>query len=350
MSATILVIEDNFDVRDNLVELLCLDGYKVLEAENGKEGVKMALENIPDLILCDVMMPVMDGYGVLKILSRNNQLMHIPFMFLTAKADKSDIRKGMGLGADDYFTKPFNEAELLEAIEIRIRKGALLKEKLNAKDKVDSLFINKKKAEEDFQEFVKSKPLHQHLKKEEIFRLGQFARYVYIVEEGILKKSQFSEFGKELITEFYVKGDMFGFSDYTLGRKITSSVSVIKEARLRHIPIEEFNNFLFKNKDFLVLYTKDELARKLKAQDKLVDFAYSSLREKVAKSLFSLSKYVYKDEAFIDLSRGDLAAYAGLAKETVIRTVSELKNDGIIAVQGQKIEILDLLKLEAIFK
>jgi DNA-binding response OmpR family regulator len=350
MAGTILVIEDNFDVRDNLVELLTLDGYNVIEAENGRVGVKQALELQPDLILCDVMMPIMDGYGVLKIVSRNEKLMHIPFMFLTAKADKSDIRKGMGLGADDYITKPFNETELLEAIEIRMKKGEMLKEKLSAKNKVDTLFVNKKKAEADFQEFVSKAPIRQFLKKEEVFRLGQFARNVYIVEEGILKNSQYSEFGKELISDFYIKGDIFGFTDYTLGRKITSSVSVIKEAKLRLIPIEDFNSYLFKNKDFLVLYTKNELIRKLKAQDKLVDFAYASLREKVAKSLFNLYEFVFKDQEVIDISRADLAAHAGLAKETVIRTVSELKKDGIISVSGQKISVKDKLRLEAIFK
>ena len=110
----IVVVEDNLEVRENLAEILSLSGYEVHEAENGKIGVKVIMETKPDLILCDVMMPELDGFGVLKVLNHNPELMHIPFMFLTAKAEKTDFRKGMGLGADDYITKPYDDVELLE--------------------------------------------------------------------------------------------------------------------------------------------------------------------------------------------------------------------------------------------
>ena len=113
----ILVIEDNFEVRENLCEILELTGYEVYSAPNGKIGVQMAISKEPDLIICDVMMPELDGFGVLKILNRNTHTNDIPFIFLTAKAEKSDFRKGMGLGADDYITKPFDDTELLEAVE-----------------------------------------------------------------------------------------------------------------------------------------------------------------------------------------------------------------------------------------
>ena len=123
----IVVIEDNQEVRENLAEILTLSGYDAFEAENGKVGVQVVTEVIPDLILCDVMMPELDGFGVLKILNHNPSLMHIPFMFLTAKSDKTDFRKGMGLGADDYITKPYDDVELLEAIDMRLKKSEKLK-------------------------------------------------------------------------------------------------------------------------------------------------------------------------------------------------------------------------------
>ena len=119
----IVVIEDNQEVRENLAEILSLSGYEAHEAENGKVGLNVVADVKPDLILCDVMMPELDGFGVLKILNRNPTLMHIPFMFLTAKAEKTDFRKGMGLGADDYITKPYDDVELLEAIEMRLKKS-----------------------------------------------------------------------------------------------------------------------------------------------------------------------------------------------------------------------------------
>jgi len=118
----ILVIEDNIDIRENIVELLSLSGYEIIEAEDGREGAKLALQELPDLILCDIMMPAIDGYGVLHILSKHRETYNIPFVFLTAKAEKDDMRKGMTLGADDYITKPFDETDLLTAIENRLKK------------------------------------------------------------------------------------------------------------------------------------------------------------------------------------------------------------------------------------
>src|ERR1700722_4146955 len=104
----ILVIEDNQKVRENIAEILELSNYKVLTASEGKAGVEIALKENPDLIVCDIMMPVLDGYGVLHLLNKHKETFSTPFIFLTAKSEKSDFRKGMELGADDYITKPFD--------------------------------------------------------------------------------------------------------------------------------------------------------------------------------------------------------------------------------------------------
>ena len=119
---TILLIEDNDVIRTNTAQILTLTGYAVQTAENGKVGVEKALENRPNLVICDIMMPVLDGYGVLHIFNKNPQLSGIPFTFLSAKIERSDFRKGMDLGADDYLTKPFEESELLSAIEGRLSR------------------------------------------------------------------------------------------------------------------------------------------------------------------------------------------------------------------------------------
>ena len=105
----VLLIEDNEELRENTAEILELAGYSVEVAENGKIGVQKAFNDTPNIILCDIMMPVLDGYGVRQMLNDNEKTRYIPFIFLTAKADKSDFRKGMNLGADDYLTKPFEE-------------------------------------------------------------------------------------------------------------------------------------------------------------------------------------------------------------------------------------------------
>ena len=119
----ILVIEDEPEMRRNLTTVLRLEHFTPLAAENGRTGVKLAEQEKPDLILCDVMMPELDGYGVLQALRAHPDLTLIPFIFLTAKGEKDDLRNGMNLGADDYLTKPVAKADLLKAIEARLRRS-----------------------------------------------------------------------------------------------------------------------------------------------------------------------------------------------------------------------------------
>src|SRR5665647_2112440 len=125
----VLLIEDNDEIRENTAEILELANYIVDTASNGKLGVEMALDCKPDLIICDVMMPVLDGYGVLHLMQKNETLKNIPFIFLTAKAERGDFRKGMEMGADDYITKPFSDIELLTAIESRLLKARIQSER-----------------------------------------------------------------------------------------------------------------------------------------------------------------------------------------------------------------------------
>ncbi len=124
----ILIIDDNLELRENTAEIIELANYNVITADNGKAGVELALKEKPDLIICDIMMPVLDGYGVYHLLSKHKETAGIPFIFLTAKSEKSDFRKGMEMGADDYIAKPFDGIELLHAIEVRLKKNELLKQ------------------------------------------------------------------------------------------------------------------------------------------------------------------------------------------------------------------------------
>lgn len=124
----VLVIEDEELIRENILDLLDAEDFEGLGAENGRIGVEIAKTQIPDLILCDVMMPQLDGYGVLEELRSDPKTAMIPFIFLTAKAEKNDVRSGMELGADDYLTKPCLPDELLKAINTRLDKQALIKQ------------------------------------------------------------------------------------------------------------------------------------------------------------------------------------------------------------------------------
>ena len=127
----ILVIEDESGIRESIQEILELENFTVNVAKDGGIGLKMAQEQSPDLIICDIMMPKLDGHGVLMALHQNEATESIPFIFLTARADKTAQRQGMELGADDYLTKPFTPSELLNAVETRLRKHALLTRNYN---------------------------------------------------------------------------------------------------------------------------------------------------------------------------------------------------------------------------
>jgi DNA-binding NarL/FixJ family response regulator len=130
----ILVIEDEPEMRRNIATLLRYHDYQPLAAENGRAGIELAQKENPDLILCDVMMPELDGFGVLQALQSDPALALIPFIFLTAKGEKADLRSGMNLGADDYLTKPVANDELIRAIQTRLRRS---EQQLNREFKPD---------------------------------------------------------------------------------------------------------------------------------------------------------------------------------------------------------------------
>ena len=131
----ILVIEDELFVRENIVELLEAEDFEVFNTDNGILGILWAQDNIPDLVICDVMMPEMNGHEVLSTMRELPTISLIPFIFLTAMADKGDIRHGMELGADDYLTKPFTRKELLNAINARLAKQEKLMKQYNEEHK-----------------------------------------------------------------------------------------------------------------------------------------------------------------------------------------------------------------------
>ena len=148
----ILVIEDQSVMRRNIHTILEMEGFEVFSAENGKKGLEATTQNLPDLILCDVMMPELDGYGVLTALRSNEQTATIPFIFLTAKGEKADLRAGMNLGADDYLAKPVSKDELLAAIRARLEREHAREQRLE-KELGDAGGFNP--------DFTSAKPLEQ---------------------------------------------------------------------------------------------------------------------------------------------------------------------------------------------
>lgn len=136
MATQLLIIEDDTQIRENLLEMLSLHGFEVMSATNGREGISQALLHPPDLILCDIMMPEVDGYQVLEVVRANRRIAHVPFIFLTAKTEPTDLRRGMEQGADDYLTKPFTLQHLLRTVESRLQREVHRKAQL--KTQLDS--------------------------------------------------------------------------------------------------------------------------------------------------------------------------------------------------------------------
>lgn len=126
--STVLVIEDEQALREEIVAMLSFEGFSVLEANNGELGIQLAYNHLPDIVICDISMPVRDGYQVLQALQDNPQTVSIPFIFLTARVTKHDMRAGMSMGADDYLTKPFTPDELIGSIRGRLTRQAALRQ------------------------------------------------------------------------------------------------------------------------------------------------------------------------------------------------------------------------------
>jgi len=347
----ILVIEDNLEVRENLCEILELDSYEVVPAENGKIGVEKALSERPDLIICDVMMPELDGYGVLKILNKNPLVNHIPFIFLTAKAEKADMRKGMGLGAEDYITKPFDDAALLEVIQLRIKKAERIKTTFDESSNKPKSFFSDSKAIEEFEKLSLNNEIRTYKTKDVIFKEDQNARWLYFVISGQVKIIQTHEYGKEFISQIFQPGDFFGHYAVLRGTPYAHGATALTETMLRLVPKSDFMSLLFNNRDFAAHFIKKLAKNVHDTEMQLIDLAYSSVRKKVANALiaFATKREITPNEIIeINISREDLAARAGTAKETLIRTLSDFKQEGLITIESKSIHIQDLQKLESL--
>lgn len=340
----ILVIEDNTEVRENICEILALAGYDVVEGKNGKIGVEKAIATSPDLILCDVMMPELDGFGVLKILNQNVKTHDIPFIFLTAKAEKSDFRKGMGLGADDYITKPFDDTDLLDALEMRLVKAQRIQSMSSPTEENLNRFFSEARAQEGFDNLSQNREIRKFRSKDIIFEEGQIPRWLFYVVSGKVKTYQVNDFGKELITKIHGTGEFFGYLSLLKSEKYPDSTMAMEECEIRLIPKDDFKLLLFNNRDFSAQFIKIMAKEAEDVKQQLLDLAYSSVRKKVANALLTMAEKELEEDSgaqiVIQATRDDLSSIAGTAKETLIRTLSDFKAENIIAIDGHKIKII----------
>jgi CRP-like cAMP-binding protein/CheY-like chemotaxis protein len=351
MSKTILLIEDNLEMRENTAEIMELANYKVITAVDGKDGVAKAKENIPDLIICDIMMPEMDGYGVLYILSKDTSTCAIPFVFLTAKAEKSEFRKGMNLGADDYVTKPFEEMELLSVIESRLERNELFKTGYEQTVQGLTQFITEAKGLEELSTLSENRKERSYKKKEVIFYEGDHAGAIYFVSSGKVRTYKINDDGKEYSVDLHGPGDFMGHLSVLEGDEYMESAEAMEAAEILKIPKEDFTELLFKNRDVSQSFIKMLARNVLVKEEKLLNLAYDSVRKRVADSLIEL-KQKYNEENGenfeIGISRNELASMVGTSTETLIRTLSDFKEEGLIGISGSRIKIIKPSELESL--
>lgn len=344
----ILLIEDNKDMRENTAEILELSNYKVQTAKNGKEGIESALKEKPDLIICDIMMPVLDGYGVLHSLSKNAETLSIPFIFLTAKAERNDFRKGMEMGADDYLTKPFDDIELLNAVESRLKKSDVMKKEFSKNVEGLNDFITSAKGIEDLKKLSDRREVRICKKKESIYAEGNYPKCIYFVNKGKVKTYKTHEQGKEFITGLYKEGDFFGYLDLLEEGKYTDSAMVLDDSEISMIPKEDFYSLIYKNAEVSRKLIKMLSGNLKEKEEQLIKLAYNSVRKRVAEALVTLANR-YKKEGeqnfSMNISREDLANLAGTATETTIRTLSDFKEEGFISISGGTITVVNYDKL-----
>ncbi|MDR3679965.1 MAG: response regulator [Flavipsychrobacter sp.] len=347
----ILLIEDNTEIRENMSEILELSGYKVITAEDGKNGVELAIQDKPDLIVCDIMMPVLDGYGVIHMLQRNIETRNIPFIFITAKAERAEIRKGMELGADDYITKPFNGTELLNAVESRLRKTDLIKKDLAAGLEGINELVETAGGKDALRVFANDRTISNFKKKQVIYAEESHPHRLYYITQGKVKAYKTNDDGKELVTGLYSAGDFLGYVALLEGGTYKETTEALEETQVALIPKDDFEYLVNNNREVMKKFIQLLANNVSEREQQLLNLAYNSLRKKVADALLAIhNKYsAGKAEFIIDISRENLANVAGTAKESAIRTLSDFKEEKLIDIRQGEIVILDVKKLQNMF-
>lgn len=349
MKQTILIIEDNTEMCSNIADIMQLGGYDVLTAHNGKEGIELAHKHTPSLVLCDIMMPELDGYGVLHILNKHPDTSGIPFIFLTAKAEKADFRMGMNLGADDYIVKPFDGMELLKAVEMRLKKSEQLKTSFESGKDDLSAFFEKVSQMKEFSGLSGGKSNRVYRKKDRIFMEGELPKEVFFIVKGEVKTFRINYDGKELITGMHNDGQFIGYLSLLKNTAYNESAVTLSDTEVSTIPREDFLSLIHTNREVAAQFIKILSNNLFDVEKRLLDLAYQSVRQRVASALLYLYKQQKVDERsdlLIKAARKDIASIVGTAIESLNRTLSDFRDEGLVEITDGGIRLIRMDKLE----
>lgn len=349
MSRKIVVIDDNADMCKNISSILKLANYEVHTATGGRQGIELIQQINPDLILCDIMMPDLDGYGVLHILNKDPQTANIPFIFLTAKSEPKDFRTGMNLGADDFITKPFDGLELYNVIELRMKKNDLIKTTFHNNINDISDFFSRTKQLPGFHKVSDLRLSQKYKRKDFVFMEGAQPTYLYFISSGEVKTYKSNREGKELVTGLHHAGEFIGFLPLLENKPNNETAIVLKDAEIYLIPQKDFLTMIFTNKEIARKFIAMLSSHLYETETLLIEIAYQSVRQRVANALIKLNNFVGTTGLplpMIYVSRKNISNMVATSTESLNRTIADFKDEGLIETSGKGLRVLNLPKLE----
>lgn len=392
---TILVIEDTPAMRENIAEILGLAAYQVMQAANGKEGIELARQTRPDLILCDITMPELDGFGVLHILAKDPRLANVPFIFLTAKAEPTAFRMGMDLGADDYITKPFDDLTLLNTVEIRLKKGQRGQPFAPANPPGLATLARAILADADaFHTLCDEYPTTVYRKRQLLFSAGSWPTALYFISKGRGKRFRTDPVGNEYITGLLGPGNFVGYQALLDEVPYAETAELLDDGEVCAIPKADFVALIYSHPDVIIQLARMLTGEITELQERILKLAYQSVRKRVAEALLMVQRKFYprpdawrsegptdpagvgepvwsdrsppgpgriadgpespawaagdpvpNTSAAMTLSRENWSHLVGASTETVIRILGDLRDEGLIDIQASQITLLDIDKL-----
>jgi CRP-like cAMP-binding protein/CheY-like chemotaxis protein len=346
---TILLIESSHAHIPNTGEVLELASYQVLYANNGPSGVELALQSSPDLILCDTLMPQLDGFGVLHILKKNPLTERIPFIFMSEKDKKGNFRKGMSAGADDYLIKPFDDVNFLEAVEMQLKKIEIQQAEVQKSYHSANDYPMETKGFGELDVLLTDR--HRTIafgKKQVLFSEGELPACLYFLVSGKIKVFKTDKNGNEYIIAVCSDGEYIGYSNLLEGTVYSTSAEAMEDSQVCTIRKEDFLFLLYHNHDVANQFIKMLSADVIQQETRMLNLAYHSVRKRVAEALLLFqSKYPLDRIQSMEmvLSREDLSNLVGASKETVIRVLTDFKDECLIKTTKNSITILNFNKL-----
>jgi len=344
----ILVIEDHLEVRENVQELLELCDYHVLTASNGEEGVELALSRQPDLILCDITMPGIDGFEVLGILCQHPETSTIPFIFLSARTEKADIRKGMLQGADDYLTKPFEEEELLRAIQVRLQKNHLLKTTFPTSSESLGSFLSCAKKEGGMPLETEISPgVKKYSPGQAIFSENETPENLFFLASGKVRVFRPGQPGQNPIATIYEKGSFFGYKSLLQETLYQHRAEALEASEVSVIPKNDFFLLLLHNRTFSSRFIQ-MLANQVKEQEKqLLDMVQLLSQRAVAETILELYPSFVKAEEEDAIPMETLHSKTPVASINLTMALRYFDREKVIALAPHGIKLLDRQRLSA---